>query len=146
MLKVIWKAKQLCDNYLFWLFCRKWSERMVKCHQNLLMRKKVIFVFVLLSLFSFWDVHFGTLKFFCRCLFKYLTSLIQLLFAEKLYDFLNIQLESDLNLKRSKISFLSFFSSYFFTISLCCHYLLIICMWLSEFNFNFFLSQCGTMK
>jgi hypothetical protein len=51
-------------------------------------------------------------------------------FSEKLYDFLNIQLESDLNLKRSKYG----------------HYLLVMDMLLFELNLNFFLSQCGTMK
>jgi hypothetical protein len=43
MLKAIWKAIQLRVNFVF--FGRKWRERMVKWHQNLLMQKKVIFVF-----------------------------------------------------------------------------------------------------
>jgi hypothetical protein len=53
------------------------------------------------------DVHFGTVKILFMVHANIFIILIPLFFAEKLYDFLNIQLESDLNLKRSKNSFLS---------------------------------------
>lgn len=61
------------------------------------------------------NVHFGTVKILFMVHVNIFIILIFFFFcAEKLYDFLNIQLESDLNLKRSKTSFLSSSSSYCF--------------------------------
>ena len=113
VLKAIWKAIQLRANSIFFLG-RKWRERMVKWHRNLLMQKKVIFFFYAIIKFPILlrcSFRYCKTPFWGLC--KYLTILVQFLFAEKLYDFLNIQLESDLNLKRSKSPFHSSFFQLF---------------------------------